>query len=417
VKAVAEAMIAMDVHPVLDCLGRLDAALDDVGDVQPVFMTTEDKREALTEVARAEARLGELRLRVLAAADEVGDESGARDAAAWVSAATRADPRTAMADRHLAKAIESRPLVSAGMRQGAVSMAQARVVVAGLDALPGDLDPQVVVDAEATLVGHCATFRPFELRRLARRILDVVAPDIAEAEEGKRLEAEERRAREKASLRFKDLGDGTSRIHGRVPTSVRQRLETYLQSYASPRRRSAEAEGRPVPQHRAYAEALAALLELLDPDRLPQHGGDSTTVFVTMTLEQLLGDLATAGMIASEDDEISAEQARRLACEASIVPVVLGAAGEILDLGRSRRLFSRAQRKAIRLRDRRCRAEGCTVPIAWTEAHHLRPWSEGGGTDVVNAVSLCSHHHHRIHDRTYSHERLPNGDVRFHRRR
>ncbi|WP_192903959.1 HNH endonuclease signature motif containing protein, partial [Nocardioides albidus] len=90
--------------------------------------------------------------------------------------------------------------------------------------------------------------------------------------------------------------------------------------------------------------------------------------------------------------------------------------GEILDLGRKARLFSKAQHRALRLRDRRCRAEGCTIPAAWTEAHHLQPWSQGGHTDLDDAVSLCNHHHHRIHDHAYTHGRLPNGDIRFYRR-
>ncbi|MFC7502835.1 DUF222 domain-containing protein, partial [Nocardioides sp. GCM10030258] len=95
-----------------------------------------------------------------------------------------------------------------------------------------------------------------------------------------------------------------------------------------------------------------------DPDNLPEHGGDATTVMVTMTLEQLLAELATAGLL-SEGDEISASEARRLACQASVIPVVLGGKGQVLDLGRSQRLFSKAQRKALRLRDTGCRAEGC----------------------------------------------------------
>jgi hypothetical protein len=172
-----------------------------------------------------------------------------------------------------------------------------------------------------------------------------------------------------------------------------------------------------VPQHRAYAHAFAALLEHLDPDGLPEHGGDATTVLVTLTLSQLLTDLAAAGVIAGDGQHaISAEQARRLACQASIVPVVLGGKGEVLDVGRRMRLFTRAQRRALRIRDQRCRAEGCTIPAAWTEAHHLEPWSQGGATDLANAVSLCAHHHHRIHDHAYTHHRLPSGDIRFHRR-
>jgi hypothetical protein len=95
---------------------------------------------------------------------------------------------------------------------------------------------------------------------------------------------------------------------------------------------------------------------------------------------------------------------------------VLGGRSEPLDLGRSRRLFSPAQRKALRLCDKECRAEGCTVPAAWTDAHHLDPWSKGGRTDLADGILLCGHHHRLAHDPAYDHTRLANGDYRFHRR-
>jgi len=69
------------------------------------------------------------------------------------------------------------------------------------------------------------------------------------------------------------------------------------------------------------------------------------------------------------------------------------------------------------VRDRTCRAEGCDIPGTWAEAHHWIPWSQGGRTDLTNAVLLCSHHHHRVHDPRFAADRLPNGDVRFNRRR
>lgn len=140
---------------------------------------------------------------------------------------------------------------------------------------------------------------------------------------------------------------------------------------------------------------------------------------VIVTLDQLRTELATAGLIDADlthGANLTAAEARRLACHAQIIPVVLGGDSEILDLGRTRRLFTPAQRKAIRLRDQTCRAEHCDVPAAWTEAHHFDPWSEGGPTDLDNAVSLCNHHHHRAHDQHCHHHRLPNGDIRFHRR-
>jgi hypothetical protein len=95
---------------------------------------------------------------------------------------------------------------------------------------------------------------------------------------------------------------------------------------------------------------------------------------------------------------------------------VLGGKGEILDAGRSRRLHPPHLRKLLRLRDRRCRAEDCTVPAAWCEAHHQKPWSESGRTNLDDAVLYCSWHHHRAHDPRLTTEKLPNGDIRFHRR-
>jgi hypothetical protein len=133
-----------------------------------------------------------------------------------------------------------------------------------------------------------------------------------------------------------------------------------------------------------------------------------------MTHQALTSQLATAGVIGAEE-KITAAQARRLACNAHLVPAVLGTQSQVLDLGRSTRLFTAAQRKALLVRDRECRAEGCDIPGTWTQAHHWIPWTKHGPTDLANAV-LCSHHHHRAHDPTYEADRLPNGDVRFNRR-
>ncbi len=175
-------------------------------------------------------------------------------------------------------------------------------------------------------------------------------------------------------------------------------------------------EGDRIPPHRRRGQAFAALLEALDPTRAPEHGGDATTVIVTIGLEALRAEVSSAGVITSDHGQISAAQARRLACGATIVPAVLGTHGQVLDLGRGARLFTRAQRKALRLRDRRCRAEGCTVPAGWCDAHHQQPWSSGGPTDLDNALLLCNWHHHRAHDHHYHADRLPNGDIRFTRR-
>ena len=201
------------------------------------------------------------------------------------------------------------------------------------------------------------------------------------------------------------------------PVPDRDRLLTYLESYTSPRKHPDAISGEEdrIPHHRLLGQAFGALLEHLDPTQLPAHGGDATTLMVTIDLASLRNELGTGAIVGGEP--LSATEVRRLACNAAIIPVVLGGNGEILDLGRTRRLYSPAQRKALRLRDQHCRAEGCTIPAAWCEAHHLKPWAEGGKTDLDHGVLACNFHHHRLHDPRLSHERLPNGDLRFHRRR
>ncbi|WP_240617222.1 HNH endonuclease signature motif containing protein [Nocardioides speluncae] len=400
-------------------------------------MRTSEKADALLALARLETQLAALRLKVMAAADDVAEESGARDVAAWLAHESRENPTACRAEQHLALALDTRcTRLGTAVAEGAVNLAQAKVIARALGDLPDDLDPELLVRAEEHLVEAASEYRPDQLRVLGRRILDVIAPDVGEAEEAKQLAREEERAWETTSLTLTRRGDGTTRLTGVLPDAAATRLATYLDAFTSPRSRVVEqrapatAASRPrsrgrdagavvettaMPQHRARGQAFIALLEHLDPAKLPAHGGDATTVMVTINHDSLTKDLATAGLLGT-DDKITAAQARRLACTAQILPVVLGGKSEILDLGRTRRLFSRAQHKAMRIRDTRCRGENCTIPATWTEAHHWKPWSKGGKTDLADGVLLCSHHHHRAHDARYSSERMPNGDIRFHRR-
>ena len=150
---------------------------------------------------------------------------------------------------------------------------------------------------------------------------------------------------------------------------------------------------------------------------------DGHLLLVTLDHETLTRSLAGSGGnqpgcgATLDGASVSAESIRRLACEADLIPMVLGTNGEVLDQGRRRRLVTPAQRVRLAVRDRGCTIPGCTVPATWCDAHHHDPWHTGGPTDLTNAVLLCSHHHHRIHDPAHRTDRLPNGDIRFHRRR
>ena len=92
---------------------------------------------------------------------------------------------------------------------------------------------------------------------------------------------------------------------------------------------------------------------------------------------------------------------RHLACDADLIPIVLGSTGQVLDLGRTKRLVTPTLRRALIARDGGCIFPGCALPATWTEAHHLLHWSDGGRTSLDNLVLLCSHHHHAIHTRRW----------------
>ncbi|MCC3272605.1 HNH endonuclease signature motif containing protein [Arthrobacter zhangbolii] len=91
------------------------------------------------------------------------------------------------------------------------------------------------------------------------------------------------------------------------------------------------------------------------------------------------------------------EDIRRLACDADLIPAVLGTSGQVLEMGRSARLFPPHIRKALFARDHGCTFPGCTIPGPWTEAHHVTFWEHGGGTGIANGALLRSFHHHLVH--------------------
>ena len=402
-------------HQILAAIDSVQTALSEAADANPVYLSTEEKRAAVIALVRAEGRLTELRLRIEAAAQDLADQECARDVGAVLVAAGLDDAQHAHAEIRLAEALERYEQVRAGLAAGCFTAAHARVIVTALDALPDEVGWDLVAKAEIHLCELAEQHSPRELRILGKRILSVVAPEIGEAAEARALLKEEADAASKARLSITPRGDGTTQIHGLVPDAVGSRLRTVLEAFAQPRKAALEADGKTRPRSRLLAEALASLLERIDPSTLPAHGGDATTVVVTVSLESLRSGLGLAAL--GDGTLITASEARRLACSSAIIPVVLGGKSEVLDLGRARRLFSQSQRKALGIRDRHCRAEGCTVPATWCDAHHIERWSRGGRSDLGNGILLCGHHHRGIHDPAYESSRMPNGDVRFHRRR
>ena len=129
---------------------------------------------------------------------------------------------------------------------------------------------------------------------------------------------------------------------------------------------------------------------------MPLHGGSATSIVVLIDEDKLRAGVGVATTTSGQT--LSLGQVRRLACSAAILPAVLGGRSEVLDVGRRRRLYTYAQRVALAVRDRGCRAVGCDLPAGMCEAHHLDDWALGGRTDLARGILLCSFHHHLVHD-------------------
>jgi hypothetical protein len=431
-------------------LRTVHRALDDIA-VQVESAGVADPMHLIGEVDRAITRLQAVRLSLVRAADRAqgAAESGASGTAAWLAAATRSDTAAASRDVKLAGALgESLPATREALAQGALSTAHAQVIATAAAQLPPSLTDRERATIETALVERAKVVDPASLRTTARRALAAAERSQAEvdAHEDKVVRSEEDRALARTRLTWHDNRDGTLSGHFTVPLLAGHLLVKVIQQLASPRRFAqraahtardeAAAQGaaltgadtrervweafRAEPNdwaHR-YGSAFVELLEHLPTDRL--SGKVNATILVTMDADTLR-DSARAQV--SETDTgavLSAGQARRLACSAGLVPLVLGGASHPLDLGRAGRFFTEHQRTALAARYRTCAAQGCDRPYAWTELHHQDPWAHGGATDLHLAVPLCGHHHRLIHHPGFTHhiDTDPGGvkSVSFHRR-
>ncbi|MEV1130036.1 DUF222 domain-containing protein [Agromyces sp. NPDC049794] len=166
--------------------------------------------------------------------------------------------------------------------------------------------------------------------------------------------------------------------------------------------RSHSADDRAMAEPRTIEQMSADALA--DIARLAISAGGAelpALAFASVVARIDLDDLRTGrghATIDGIDQPVSATAARQLAASAGVIPIVCGGEGEVLDLGRSKRLFSKAQRLALAERDGGCAHPGCRRPIAHTQAHHIRWWKRHRGlTDLENGVLLCAFHHGLLH--------------------
>ncbi|CAN5326994.1 hypothetical protein BH09ACT11_BH09ACT11_22160 [soil metagenome] len=409
-----------------DCLARLEEDLDALQGCAPDRVAPTDKSRVIQRIAGIEARLAAWKLQLLATATDAARVEGHRDPAAWFATHTNTDTGPARSAHKTAQALGKAPAVAAALAAGALSERHAKVILDSLHALP-PVAPVLRQRAEEALVRHAQSMTPTTLAHTGTGILEEVDPTGDHHHLEETLAGQAADAWANTTITIRDRGNGTTDVAAVLPTSAATRLRTYLEALTSPRRHARVSDSDPVdgpgtglarvPHATRLGRAFATLIEHIDPAGLPAHGRTATTLIITMDHHDLVTDLGAAGLLDAHTTRISGAEARRLACNAQIIPAVLGTTSEVLDLGRTARLFTPAQVKALRLNQHTCQAEGCDIPTTWCEAHHLRPWSHGGRTDLKDAALLCSHHHHLIHDPRYHHEPTSSGRIKLRLRR
>lgn len=197
-----------------------------------------------------------------------------------------------------------------------------------------------------------------------------------------------------------DAGVGVFEYRLTLDVEGKAILEAAVGPLSAPRPIEGERDLRPAEQRRGDA--------LIEVVRRAMSSGESvpTTakaqLFVSVDYDVLASGLRGAGSTIGGTDSptlLAPETVRRLACDASLIPLVLGTETEVIDWGRQKRLFTPAQTKRLWLRDGGCTFPACTAPALSCDAHHLVHWADGGSSDLGNAALLCGHHHTIVHQR------------------
>ncbi len=349
----------------------------------------------------------------------LGGASGGRAASELVRELTRLDHRETGDWQTVAEAIAPRlslqgdPLpcrhqaVADAVLTGELTTRSAAMIVRGVEAVAHLADHDALAAVEHTLVQVAGSVTARELGRLVRSLPDRFDSEGAEQREDA--------LRQRSTVTVRQLPDGLTRLIADLHPEAAGFLLTALDARTSPRRLprfvdpldsgSPGESGEPVGAGDAdddtrslgqkRVDALVAIAResiAADPGLV---AGTSVTMVVTVPLQNLLDGIGTAE-ISGIDEPICAGTARRLAAGAEIIPLVLGSGSEPLDLGRTARLYSPAQRRALAARDGGCIWPGCSAPPSWCEVAHLEAWALGGATDLDNGVLMCSHHHHRF---------------------
>jgi hypothetical protein len=375
-------------------MSELLSVIDATAAIDPHTIGSAGLVETLEELYEARDRLDAViahRLQAAAVIDATVDECG-RSLRGWLVEELRRSPTEARRAVFVAHALPAHPKVAAAFDTGDISAEHTRVIAGCLRSLHGE-DHGWATDV---LVEAARSVDPTTLGQVVREIRLRTGIDEDREAAAQRMYAD-RWARTTPTvfgmIQVEAMLDPEA---GRIVCAALDALTHQPQ---------ADGDDRSVPQRRA--DALVDLAHYsLSGGALPDHGGDRPTVMVTIDYNQLVTQITEKTGVATLNGPygptpITPQTARRIACDADLIPALLAGDGSILDLGRSQRTWSTAQRRAARLRDKGCVWPKCQASLAQCDLHHLDFWSLGGRTDHDKSAHVCPFHHWLVHHKNW----------------
>ncbi|MET8549032.1 HNH endonuclease signature motif containing protein [Micromonospora zamorensis] len=394
----------------LTALTQAGGAVDDCAGASLWALSDDDLLACLDATHVLAQRLAAVQLGLVREVDSRGlaVAQGASSTSIWLRERLRLSSRSARQLVQLAAAVDAAPqAVRDALLSGAMTVEQGRVVAETIAALPLEAGPEVADKATQLLVTWADRFDPTILSRLGERVLTHVAPALADQAELAALEKATERAVARQHVTLSEQQDGQVRLSGNLDTETASLLREAIDPLCAP---AGEHDDRSPGQRRA--DALGEVCRLaLRTGQLPDNGGDRPQLVVTVSLDELVNGVR-AGILET-GTPLTPGAIRRLACDAGVLPAVLGGDSQVLDVGRQRRLFNGPLRRALVLRDGGCAFPGCDRPSRWCDGHHVRHWADGGATALGNAVLLCGYHHRLIHRGDWMVRIAPDGRPEF----